>query len=74
MLPDSGNDADDLLVGDLFGGVDTGDGVDNVSSREKVKDEEEGEIRDFEEAKEGLLSGYSIKEIVKFGGVDLGVV
>ncbi|KAK1584308.1 hypothetical protein Q3G72_031802 [Acer saccharum] len=63
-----------IFEGDLFGGVDGGNGVDDDDRGKEVEDPEEGEVTDLEEPEEDPFRGNSIGEVVSFGGIELDVV
>ncbi|TXG72542.1 hypothetical protein EZV62_001121 [Acer yangbiense] len=63
-----------IFEGDLFGGVDGGNGVDDDGRGKEVKDPKEGEVTDLEEPEEDPFRGNSIGEVVSFGGIELDVV
>ena len=76
-LPDFGDDAHDLLVGEVVpGGVDAGDGVDDCGGGEEGEDEEEDEVGGFEEPKGCPFRGDHVGELVVLGrpGLSLAAV
>lgn len=71
-LPDLWNDTHDLLEGDIFGGVNAGDGVDDCGGGEESENEEEGEVSEFEEPEGGPFGGDDVGEFGILSGSDLG--
>ncbi|TXG46642.1 hypothetical protein EZV62_027864 [Acer yangbiense] len=63
-----------IFEGDLFGGVDGGNGVDDDGRGKEVEDPKEGEVTDLEEPEEDQFRGNSIGEVVSFGGIELDAV
>ncbi|TXG51060.1 hypothetical protein EZV62_023584 [Acer yangbiense] len=63
-----------IFEGDLFGGVDGGNGVDDDGRGKEVEDPKEGEVTDLEEPEEDPFRGNSIGEVVSFGGIELDAV